>query len=218
MKISGIYKIINRVNGDYYVGSSNTMQKRWNNHRCQLNKGKHINRHLQRAWKKYGGENFDFVIVKQLKEKLLTRTEQKFLDIAATEKKKCYNILFDAENKRGKKNPFYKKHHTKETRKILSNYRLGVSRPNLQDPTLFTFYNIKTKKHVITTKYNFRNRYKLFHIFSLTSGKRNRVGNWICLTSPTDHHNQSYGGEPSCSLGEWKWCHEYRQPCPCRKP
>jgi hypothetical protein len=48
MKISGIYKIINKINNKYYVGSS-----------------KHINPHLQNAWNKYGQNNFDFVITEE---------------------------------------------------------------------------------------------------------------------------------------------------------
>jgi len=30
-KISGIYKIVNKVNGKYYVGSSNDIERRWYN-------------------------------------------------------------------------------------------------------------------------------------------------------------------------------------------
>jgi len=47
-KISGIYKIINKIDGKYYVGSSQDINKRWNSHLNKLNKNNHINIHLQR--------------------------------------------------------------------------------------------------------------------------------------------------------------------------
>src|ERR1035437_367642 len=42
-KISGIYKIINKVNNKYYVGSSNDVKKRWREHRGELKKKIHVN-------------------------------------------------------------------------------------------------------------------------------------------------------------------------------
>lgn len=50
-KISGVYKIVNRVNGKYYVGSSNHILKRWTRHKNDLDNNKHRNIHLQRGWK-----------------------------------------------------------------------------------------------------------------------------------------------------------------------
>lgn len=62
-KTSGIYKIINKTNGKYYVGSSVWIQKRWIRHKSQLNKHHHINCPLTHDWHKHGSESFDFVIV-----------------------------------------------------------------------------------------------------------------------------------------------------------
>ena len=47
IKISGIYKIINKTNGKYYVGSSVDVFRRWNSHLNHLIKNKHNNTHLQ---------------------------------------------------------------------------------------------------------------------------------------------------------------------------
>ena len=41
-KISGIYKIINKVNGKYYVGSAKNIRGRWNGHKHLLNRNIHI--------------------------------------------------------------------------------------------------------------------------------------------------------------------------------
>ncbi len=60
----GIYAIQNMINGKTYVGKTQTnFGDRWDCHRSQLRGGYHDNPHLQRAWNKYGEENFRFIIV-----------------------------------------------------------------------------------------------------------------------------------------------------------
>tara|TARA_R110000868_G_C10688432_1_gene748089 strand:- start:38 stop:742 length:705 start_codon:yes stop_codon:yes gene_type:complete len=63
---SGIYKIINVVNNKFYVGSSVDLRKRKSKHFSELRHNKHNNKHLQRAWNKYGEDSFIFVIVEEL--------------------------------------------------------------------------------------------------------------------------------------------------------
>lgn len=94
MKISGIYKIVNKVNGKYYVGYSKNIYIRWRNHKLYLNKGNHKNTHLQNSWNKYGSNNFDFILLENIPENILSETEQKYLNIAKNEKEKCYNKSF----------------------------------------------------------------------------------------------------------------------------
>ena len=100
MKISGIYKIINKVNGKYYVGSSENIlssKGRWAKHKRFLNKNTHPNKHLQSAWNKYTEESFNFIIVEKVNNpQLLLPTEQKYLDTAKKEQLKCYNKSFIA--------------------------------------------------------------------------------------------------------------------------
>jgi len=97
-KISGIYKIINKTNGKYYVGrAKNIVGRRWREHLIELIKNNHYNYHLQKSWNKYGKENFDFVIVEEIPSDRLVMTEQKYLDIAKMEKEKCYNTSFIAD-------------------------------------------------------------------------------------------------------------------------
>lgn len=53
-----IYKITNKVNQKVYIGFTNNPKRRWKNHRnCK------DNRHLYRAMKIYGKENFEFEIL-----------------------------------------------------------------------------------------------------------------------------------------------------------
>lgn len=46
----GVYALVNRSNLKMYIGSSVKMSKRVSNHRLELKKGKHRNRHLQSAF------------------------------------------------------------------------------------------------------------------------------------------------------------------------
>lgn len=66
--IIGIYKIINKENGKYYVGSSQDIEKRFSRHRYELNNNRHHNILLQRAWNKYGENVFEFDIIESFEE------------------------------------------------------------------------------------------------------------------------------------------------------
>ena len=97
---SGIYKIRNKINGKYYIGSAKNINYRWITHRKLLKSNKHFNRHLQSSWNKHGKENFDWVIVKQFPNTItkneLLLAEQKYLDIVKTERNKSYNLNFNS--------------------------------------------------------------------------------------------------------------------------
>lgn len=99
--LSGIYKIINKVNGYYYVGSARHISfkngGRFEEHIDLLRKQKHFSRLLQNAWDMYGENNFSFEIVENnISYSKLRETEQKYLDIAKTHKYNCYNSKFVA--------------------------------------------------------------------------------------------------------------------------
>lgn len=73
--ICGIYMIKNIVNGKVYVGKSFDINGRWRHHRYELNKGAHVNNHLQSAWNKYGEDSFEFSIVEECSEDELNNKE-----------------------------------------------------------------------------------------------------------------------------------------------
>ena len=59
---SGIYQIVNLLEPEkFYIGSAQKFGKRRNQHWSRLQLNKHENEHLQRAWSKYGEENFEFI-------------------------------------------------------------------------------------------------------------------------------------------------------------
>ena len=65
-KESGIYRIKNTVNGRSYIGSSVNILTRMKRHCYELEKSKHNNKHMQRAYDKYGPDSFHFSVVELL--------------------------------------------------------------------------------------------------------------------------------------------------------
>lgn len=94
--ITGIYKILNKVNGKFYVGSSTNITKRWWTHKTELKSGKHCNIHLQSSWNLHGENSFEFSIVEQLSENIsdeeLKDKEQVYLDECWDNGVNCYNM------------------------------------------------------------------------------------------------------------------------------
>lgn len=80
---SGIYKILNKANGKFYIGSAKNFYVRWHLHRSQLANNRHKNSHLQSAWSLYGEASFEFVVLEETS--LLKEREQYWLDAT-----KCY--------------------------------------------------------------------------------------------------------------------------------
>ena len=95
----GIYTITNLINGKFYLGSSNNLRLRKMRHFRQLNKGTHHSVHLQRAFDKYGSENFEFKILELVEEDKLLEVEQKYLDsLRPFDGKNGYNMSEGATN------------------------------------------------------------------------------------------------------------------------
>jgi hypothetical protein len=59
----GIYQIVNTATGHIYIGSTTKFSRRWGQHRRELNTGKHGNFRLQKDWRHYGSNVFEFRIV-----------------------------------------------------------------------------------------------------------------------------------------------------------
>lgn len=80
-ELSGVYKITNKVNDKFYIGSGYSIFSRWFNHTCDLKNGTHTNYKLQRAFDKYGFSNFIFEVIELHPPEGLNESEQKYLDI-----------------------------------------------------------------------------------------------------------------------------------------
>lgn len=99
---NGVYKIINTLTNDCYVGSCahvKGFKLRWNNHINSLNKNNHHSIVLQRAWNKYGKENFVFEVIEECEAEKCIEREQYYLDSVSP----AYNILKVAGSSLGRK-------------------------------------------------------------------------------------------------------------------
>ena len=91
MKGQFIYKIVNTVNGKFYVGSTTNTRERFRTHRKRLRAGRHHCPHLQAAWNKYGEKSFVFVVIETVADnQSLQDAEDKWL-IEHVGKEHCYN-------------------------------------------------------------------------------------------------------------------------------
>lgn len=96
---TGIYKIFNKVDGKFYLGSAKDFKKRWTSHVNLLRNGKHHSPHLQHAWSLYGEDSFSFLKILVCDPKNLLVYEQICLDGLAPE----YNVCRVAGNSLGRK-------------------------------------------------------------------------------------------------------------------
>lgn len=85
----GVYQIKNIKTNDTYIGQSIDLSHRKSKHFSHFRLGKHANVYFQRAYNKYGTENFEFSILIYCEPFELTRYEQKLVDIINPK----YNIL-----------------------------------------------------------------------------------------------------------------------------
>ncbi len=95
-RLSGIYQIVNAVNGKFYVGSTVDLQVRAHQHRMMLREKRHENRKLQHAWNKYGAIAFSVRVLEEVADKSqLIAREQYWLDTTQA-CKVGYNICSQA--------------------------------------------------------------------------------------------------------------------------
>ncbi len=80
-RISGIYKITNKNNGKFYIGSSSKINERWTDHKYLLNSNRHHSKHLQRAWNKYGEDSFVFEVIEECSPDKILEKEQEYLNV-----------------------------------------------------------------------------------------------------------------------------------------
>lgn len=144
MRISCIYIIRNKVNGNYYLGSTKDFIKRKSKHLKDLVKNKHHSIVLQRAFNKYGLDNFEIQIFQFCHPEEKITLENYYLKLYSP----VYNIAKDAlapmegrkhseetrlkfKNRKilkGKDHPFYGKKPSPETKEKQRLKKLGSKR------------------------------------------------------------------------------------------
>lgn len=148
--LCGVYKITNNINGKVYIGQSINIKARWKDHTHVLNRKDSHCTLLQRAWSKYGEENFSFEILELCTEDMLDKIEIKYIKLYDA-RNNGYNI-----EPGGNKN----KHLSDETRRRISEAHLGKtmsdeakkkmseSRKGAQNPMFGKTHTDITKKKI----------------------------------------------------------------------
>ena len=116
---SGIYKITALHSGEFYIGSSNDIKRRWERHRHYFKINQHQNRLLQRIYNKHGKDNFLYEIIEYVDKCKLEEFEQKYMD----ELNPKLNLRKIAKNNQGLK-------HTEEAKQKMRNAKLGKKLSN----------------------------------------------------------------------------------------
>lgn len=88
-KVSAVYKIVNKVTGDFYIGSSKDVKLRWANHKCPSMCKKYPNNKLYQDMQKYGVDKFIFQILTPVMPEYLKQVEQEFIEMLHPTYNKC---------------------------------------------------------------------------------------------------------------------------------
>ena len=77
-KISGVYKITNNITGDFYIGSSKYIKRRWTRHKNPSVRAQQPNSRLYKDIAYYGLDNLTFEIIEETDN--LKEREQYWID------------------------------------------------------------------------------------------------------------------------------------------
>jgi len=121
---AGIYKLT--INDTFYYGQTQDLDQREKQHAYNLRELRHHNRHLQRAYDKYGDLTFEVVLRCETTD--LNRYEQWFLDTYHS-MEKCANMAKDVES------PMRGRPMTEEAKDKISKANIGKVRGPMADET-----------------------------------------------------------------------------------
>ena len=79
-KICGVYKITNTITGDFYIGSSKNVKRRWADHKCPSVWNRYPNNPMYLDMNKYGLDKFSFQILEEVEIEQLKEMEQQFIE------------------------------------------------------------------------------------------------------------------------------------------
>ena len=121
MKISGVYKITNTVTGDFYIGSSNDVKRRWTEHKRQSRWNEHPNNPIYIDMKKYGVDKFEFQVIDEVEPEQLKEKEQQFIETLKPTYNRCRANGLDIERRKEYKKEYQKTEKGKESQKKANN-------------------------------------------------------------------------------------------------
>lgn len=137
--MTGIYKITNTITGQFYIGKSVDINRRWIEHKTPKANG---NDSLHSDMQKYGLENFKFEIIEECEEKLLLKRELHYIKTL----KPFYNTVGN------KLSPETKKKISASTKKwwdgLPEEKKQFVINNNLKGPAKGHIVSSKTRKKI----------------------------------------------------------------------
>lgn len=163
MKTIGIYGIKNRASGKWYIGQSIQIEIRLRHHLTSLRRSDHPNAYLLRAYKKYGEEQFEFVLLESTTRELLGEREKYWITFyQSLSDDNGYNLetggnlnkevslarrIRSSLSQRGRPHKHCGRRHSEETRKRISLSKLGRPRsPELREK-LSKYWTGKKRPH-----------------------------------------------------------------------
>ena len=79
-KISGVYKITNTITGEFYIGSSKDVKRRWAAHKWSSVWKNCPNNPMYLDMQKYGVDKFEMQIIAEVESEELKEIEQQFIE------------------------------------------------------------------------------------------------------------------------------------------
>ena len=116
MKIAGVYKITNKITGDFYIGSSKNIKKRWVTHKSPSTHKQHPNSKLYKSMAQYGLGNFIFEVLEET-DNLKEREQYWIKQLSPTYNDRYadgYNIKRCKETNRRRSKEWYKAHQNEK--------------------------------------------------------------------------------------------------------
>jgi len=83
-QLSGIYQIVNKTTEKRYIGYASNISVRLRGHVYDLRKGGHPNDYLQKAWDKYGENDFYFTEIELCEKTILALREDYWVKVLKT--------------------------------------------------------------------------------------------------------------------------------------
>ena len=116
-KICGVYKITNTITGDFYIGSSNNVKRRWTEHKKPSTRKRFPNNQLYKDMQKYGIENFVFEVIEEAEESFLKEKEQKFIETLKPTYNSCNAKGWNVEKYKEHRKEYNKEYEKTDKRK-----------------------------------------------------------------------------------------------------
>ncbi|MEM4994744.1 GIY-YIG nuclease family protein [Priestia sp. SB1] len=183
MRESGIYKIVNNINKKVYIGQSIDLKRRLGDHKRELRKNNHRNRHLQFSFNKYGESVFSYEIIEKCStEELDSRESYWIAEYDSMNKDKGFNLESGGNEGKtyteeriasitGEGNPMYGKKLSKKQIEFMRETNKGSS-------NLLTEENVKEIKLALLEDVKMIDLAAKYGVDYTTIGKISSAKNW----------------------------------------